>query len=197
MDPELKALLAFVGILFAWVGMPVLPAWLTFRITPDQRLGLTGPFQGLTLRASGAFSAYLILFLASSPFVWKIGTGLMGRMINDATWTVSGNVRIYDAEGAPVTAPPNMEQVLVRMAPAPHAISPDRVSLRLPFRDHEKPVIYLDIPGWGGGRIAFSDASAFDEDPFTRQIELKEVVILREQPRASVSFGPAAAGQEH
>jgi hypothetical protein len=193
MDAELKALLSFVGTLFAWIAIPLLPAWLTFRITPSQQLGLRGPLQGLTLRASGAFSAYLVVFLTSSMFVWTIATGVIGRMVNDTTWTVTGKARFFDSEGAPLATAPNMSQAVVRMSPEPHSITPEIVSLHLPFKDYEKPAIYVEIPGWGGGRIAFTNASDFIEDSFAKRIQLKNYVIFRQQPHVAASIGPTLA----
>jgi hypothetical protein len=88
MDPELKALLGFIGILATWVAIPVLPAWLTFRITPNQRLALRGPLNGMSLRTGGAFSAYLVVFMLVTVFVWRVGAAVVGQMMNDAAWTV-------------------------------------------------------------------------------------------------------------
>jgi hypothetical protein len=193
MDPELKAFLGFVGILAAWVAIPVVPAWLTFRITPAQELGLAGPFQGLTLRAGGAFAAYLVVFMLVTLFVWNVGTGVVGQMMKDAAWTVSAGVTLVSAEGGPARTAPDMSLATVQMSPDPNVITPERVTLPLPLRDYAKGSFYVRVPGWGGARILLHDARGYDVNPFTREITLKDKLVFREQTSRGASIGPPLA----
>lgn len=196
MDPEIKALCSFMVILLAWVAIPVLPAWLTFRITPDQQLGLKGPFHGLTLKTGGAFSAYVVVMATVSMFVWQVGSGVIGQMMQNTAWTVSGPVAVFDVEGAEMTTLPNLSQTTVHMVPNPFVINDNGVNIPLPFRDYRQTVIYFDVPGWGGGSIKLSDPSAYKADPFTRQITLKSTVVLRQAPE-SASIGPSLVNTEN
>ena len=63
MTEQFIPFLAACGLLAIWVCLPLIPAWIKYRVTPDQKLGLMGPFQGLTVKASGAFTAYVVVLL--------------------------------------------------------------------------------------------------------------------------------------
>lgn len=190
MDQDFKITFLFLFLVLAWVAIPLVPAWLTFKITPDQTLGLKGPLHGLTMRAGGAFAAYFIVFLSISLFVSGVGKRVIGHVLKTETWTVAGEIKAFDAEGKQI-ATPDLAQMQVRMSPEPHMVTSDRVRLRLPFNEAEVPVIYLEVPTWGGGRILLNDPSAFEVDELARNITLKEFVILREQPRAASGIGPS------
>ena len=47
----------FLYILFVLV--PLIPACIIYRMFPDTKVSISGPFQNLTLNASGAFAAYI------------------------------------------------------------------------------------------------------------------------------------------
>ena len=44
---------------------PLVPAVLIYRLFPNTRVSVSGPLAGLTLRARGAFAAYLVTFRLS------------------------------------------------------------------------------------------------------------------------------------
>jgi hypothetical protein len=43
-----------------YVLLPLIPAVLIFRLFPDTKVSVAGPFQNLTLNATGAFAAYVV-----------------------------------------------------------------------------------------------------------------------------------------
>src|SRR5882762_8944238 len=63
MDKQIEAFTMFLVVTVVFTLIPIVPAWLTYRITPNQTIGLKGPLQGLTVRATGAFAAYLIVLM--------------------------------------------------------------------------------------------------------------------------------------
>ena len=70
-------LLVLLGI---WVALPLVPAILIYRYFPDTQVAASGPLAGLTVKASGAFAAYLVVFLLIfalvSPIKDVIGSGM-------------------------------------------------------------------------------------------------------------------------
>lgn len=188
MDPGSKALLGFLGLLVAWVTIPLLPAWLTFRITPKQRLGLKGPFQGLTLQTGGAFTAYLIVLMVTSTFVREIGRGVIGQMLADDAWTVRANYSTWNSQGR--RDAPDLTGATVNMDPKPYNIDADRIVVALPQKKYEG-TIYLNVPGLGGARIRLDDARNYDEKPLTREIVWKNDLILRAPAPGVSAIGPS------
>src|SRR5262249_1973110 len=70
-------LLVLLGI---WVALPLVPAILIYRYFPNTQVAASGPLAGLTVKASGAFAAYLVVFLLIfglvSPIKDVIGSGM-------------------------------------------------------------------------------------------------------------------------
>ncbi len=58
----IAVILSFV--LYAlYVLLPMIPAILIYRLFPDTKVGIKGPLGNLTMKASGAFAAYIIVVL--------------------------------------------------------------------------------------------------------------------------------------
>lgn len=193
MDQDLKVVLLFIVFVLTWVLVPVLPAWITYRITPDQDVQLTGPVgapgQLRRVRATRAFAAYLVVFSLTSVFIARAGNQIIGHALDVETWKVIGDVQAIDANGQP-TATPNLEHLGVRTTPDLRDLPPDGpIALPVSFRTTEYPTIYLAVPDWGGGRIMLSDRSSFNIDQLKREIRLKTHIILREAPRTSFVLG--------
>jgi hypothetical protein len=188
MDVESRALVHFAAIVIIWILVPLVPAWLTYRITPDQNLGLRGPFQGMTLRAGGSFVAYFVVASLLSVFTWPMGTFLVGKVAGDSTWMITGKASLYDSEGKPAVSVPDLRTAYLRVLPDQNVIDTD-LSIKVPFPRDSKPTIFIEVPNWGGARISLNDPEAYEEDSLYRRIILKNVVQIRQQPQGRLSIG--------
>lgn len=79
---------------FLVVLLPLLPAILIFLMFPKTEMVAQGPLQGLSIRAGGAFGAYLIVLLVLMTWMATIGMRTIPR-----TWTVEANVVVKDKMG--------------------------------------------------------------------------------------------------
>ena len=188
MDTETKALLHFVLIVVIWIGLPLVPSWLTYQITPDQSLGLGGPFQGMTLRATGSFVAYVVVAMLLSVFIWPMGKFLVGKVAGESMWIITGKAALYDENGTSTTRVPNLRMAYLRVLPEQNVIDTD-LSIKVPFPRDGKPTIFIEVPEWGGAKISLSDPESYTEDPLTRTIVLKDIVQIRQTPTSKISLG--------
>lgn len=188
MDTDTKALLHFILIITVWIGLPLLPAWLTYKITPDQSLGLRGPFQGMTLRATGSFVAYIVVALLLSVFTWPMGKFLVGKVAGESMWVISGRAELYDENGKPATRVPNLRMAYLRVLPEQNVIDTD-LSIKVPFPRDGKPTIFIEVPEWGGAKISLNDPESYTEDALNRRIVLKDKVQIRQTPTTRISLG--------
>jgi hypothetical protein len=188
MSNEMRSLLALTIIVGLWTLFPLIPAWLTYRITPSQKLGLKGPLQGMTLNTSGSFAAYLVVALLLGAFVWPTGKLLVGKVLGDATWVITGKAALLDADGNPASQRPDLSHAYLRVLPEQNVIDTD-LSIKVPFPSHGMPTIYIDVPNWGGAKISLSDRDAFEEDPLNREIHLKNMVEIRQFPKTRLAVG--------
>lgn len=79
---------------FLVILLPLLPAILIFLMFPKTEMVAQGPLQGLSIRAGGAFGAYLIVLLVLMAWMSTIGTRTIPR-----TWTIEANVVVKDKLG--------------------------------------------------------------------------------------------------
>ncbi len=188
MDAETKALLHFALIVSIWIGLPLVPAWLTFKITPDQSLGLRWPLQGIALRATGSFAAYIVVAMLLSVFTWPMGKFLVGKVAGESMWVITGRAELYDENGKPTTRVPNLRMSYLRVLPEQNVIDTD-LSIKVPFPRDGKPTIFIEVPEWGGAKISLNDPESYTEDVLNRTITLKDKVQIRQTPTTRISIG--------
>src|SRR5271169_6544102 len=81
-----------------WVLLPLMPAILIFKIFPNTTLIARGPLGGLTVKASGAMGAYLVVFGALSIPVVRTGAEIMTNL-HRHFWRVEGRIKLFDGKG--------------------------------------------------------------------------------------------------
>jgi len=86
----MSVLISFCFIYILYILLPLIPSVLIYKIFPDTKLTLSGPFQGLKLNATGAFAGYIVCCL--------IGYNIISRAMNaiDAkqTWIFNADVKL-------------------------------------------------------------------------------------------------------
>lgn len=187
-EAHLVAFLVFCLLMLVWVLLPLVPAWVTYRITPDQKLGLKGPLEALTMRVSGAFAAYLIVLLVMGAVVNK-GLELVGSMLSP-TWTVKAPVVIVDKDGAPISQLDSAPTLTVSFKPDIHRIGKENVVLKLPGDTSSWPLLTLQIPSFGGAEVDLTNLTDVMEfDHFRKTVELKRAIVIRQFPAEQLGFG--------
>ena len=102
--------LCLLALLAVWVSVPLFPSILIYNRFPDAPLVATGPLAGLTIKAGGAFAAYLIILLVITPLVYSAKD-----YIHEATrpyWEIRGELVLLDETGNPIQV---LDNVLDRM----------------------------------------------------------------------------------
>ena len=176
---DLYPFLLFLLLLIVWVSFPLLPAWLTFKITPNQTVGLKGPLQGLTVRTTGAFAAYLVIFLIVGTHV-QDGISIIGSVAHPA-WRVNANVRVLGPDDKPEQLLPE-QSIAVTFKPELHTTDNNRILLRIPYDRENWPLVRLQIPSFGGSEaidLSRMKDSAMEINPFLKTAELKEPITVR------------------
>ena len=76
--------------------MPLLPAILIYRLFPNTQVAASGPLAGLTVKASGAFAAYLVVFVFIFPLVSTTGDAI-GSGVRPF-WEITGEIKLVDQD---------------------------------------------------------------------------------------------------
>src|SRR5690349_16969899 len=91
--------LPLLGLLIVWVSLPLLPAILIYRLFPESKVALNGPFSNLTFKSTGAFAAYMLVFVAITLFVQSIRDNINSPVQERQYWTVEVPIQLEGADG--------------------------------------------------------------------------------------------------
>ncbi len=142
MATEFSAELVF---LTALVILPLIPAVVLFKALPSKGQ-ISGPFHGLNLKFSGAFTAYLILFILLLQIRPR-------DFDHYHTWQVTGDVEF---QRAPHDGRPDPTDIKVRLTPPDYVVNPNgpggKFSFDVPVPSKRGspafPRLYVDLPGY-------------------------------------------------
>jgi hypothetical protein len=199
MPHSFSTLYTFMGLLAVWVLLPLLPAILTFRLFPQTSVAVSGPFANLTVRAGGAFAAYLIVLAATYLFLVKtIRDDIDSWKVAHQFWTVQIPVEFIGADGNRITNKNSIMNVLssmkVETKPDQHGFGGDKITLRIvPFEAGRLPLITLKINKFVDETIDLTD-SQLQAEKKGLFMEIKDKIVIREEQRREVqraTIGPA------
>jgi hypothetical protein len=185
-----STLYAFIGLFAVWVTLPLLPAILTFRLFPQTSVAVSGPFANLTVRASGAFAAYLIVFAATEFFLVKtIRDDIDGwkHQVPRQFFTVQIPVEFIGVDGNKITNKNAIMNVLssmkVETKPDQHEFGSAKITLRIvPFEAGRLPLVTLKINRFVDETIDLTD-SQLQKAVKDGYIEIKDKIVIREEQR--------------
>lgn len=162
-DRDFAIVLLQTGVNAAWVLLPLIPAILIYRIFPDTKVAVSGPLQALSIRASGAFAAYLIVFLATYPLIDEMNRNLASMY--DRQWIVRGNIVARDEQGREIRLPEGGQPLTVGMRPDIVTLRGTRFEIIVPERDNRIPGLFIAYPGFA---THWFEVGRLERDPNVR-----------------------------
>jgi hypothetical protein len=167
-----------------WVLLPLVPAVVIYLIFPRTQISLSGPFQGLSIRSTGAFAGYLIIFLATYPLLRQMN-GNLGGMFRPS-WTITGNVVVKDENGQAIDPEEGGGNPL-KISLSPSNINLNRQGFRLivPEIDGTIPTMVFEFQGYGYHVIAPNNPSAGQNitiDHANRTINIRSPLVFQQRP---------------
>ena len=187
-------LLVLLGI---WVALPLVPAILIYRYFPDTQVAASGPLAGLTVKASGAFAAYLVVFLLIfalvSPIKDVIGSGMR------PFWEIRGKVKLVDENGKPISGEDLLKTIHFEVVPDPLGHERGKLTLKVPQDRGDLPDIYVVIPNWGKSEAIDLNRKSWVEqwrrrDSFRKIIDLGDVTVPKVPKFVNNSQSPMDTG---
>jgi hypothetical protein len=204
MSRELMVLFSLIGLYSVWVLLPLVPAILIYLLFPNTSVAVSGPLANLTVRASGAFAAYLVVFAASYPLVQTTKETVGG--FQRQFWILEGKVKLIGANGKETTSTSLLEKVELLTNPAPFTHNGDIVILKVIESEGDLPLVTAQVRDFGQRVIDLRHASiAIKRDHYLKRIEITEPIIIRETTPGGfdlptitpqVDDGPQAGGAQ-
>jgi len=138
-------LFSLAGLYTLWVLLPLVPSILIYWLFPSTSVAVSGPLANLTVRAGGAFAAYLVIFLVTYYPIVQHAQDVAGG-IQHPFWTITGEVKLLDKDGNEI----NYEKPLEHMVVYPQSFRRDVYFLRIyiPQTEEVLPSLILKIPEW-------------------------------------------------
>ena len=84
---------------FRSVAAFLIPAALTYWKFPNGPIKASGALAGFTVNVTGAFAAYVIVFLLTGPIVSRMEDALSASLI--PMWNINARVNVVDENGKP------------------------------------------------------------------------------------------------
>lgn len=154
--------------------LPIIPAFLFYKIIPTQRTDVNGKFSGLSFKLSGAFGGYfLMVFLLIYSF-----KGEVEGPNSCEVWLVEANVEFINGEGS-------TSQLQLQVDPPTDQSYGDKLRIKVlkePGHDGAKvfPIIKVMHENFKPSFIEISDSD--DIDYKHKTVLIKDIVTLKREP---------------
>jgi hypothetical protein len=147
MDQLIQVMLAF-GVWIAAAAIPLIPAVAIYKLFPDTKVAVSGPLSGLSLRASGAFGVYVVVFLLTSTLPYRVIA-----LINadpSRVWNINfKQLDLVGANGRAIDDPDLIRQVQVVLDPAAFRLAAGGGFAKVAETDGRLPTVVFVVPGRG------------------------------------------------
>jgi hypothetical protein len=155
---------------------PLIPAILIYRLFPDTKVTISGPLAGLTLKAGGAFAAYVVTFLLSMSIMSHFRNTLDSFVT--PVWRVTGQLALVDENENPVTDAELLNAATVEFMPSPNQEKFGQMQLTVPISNSTWPHIHIGL-GQGGSAELEYPFQDFDPKSNGRSISLRKPVKIK------------------
>ena len=181
------AILALVGAHIIWVLLPLAPAVLIYWLFPNTPVTVSGPLSGLTVRAGGAFGAYLVVLLLTYGQLRTINQSI--AMLESQFWNVRGTVQLVDSKARPIDSPDLLQKYMVVTKPDTHMFDKYEIRLRIVQEmDGSLPITVIKIPEFGEHRIMWASGK---KDEFKRTITFTAPLKIQQESSTSIPVADA------
>lgn len=179
----------------SWVLLPLVPAILIYLIFPKTQTGVEGPLSGLSIRASGAFAAYFIVLVATTPLLIRQNRNLEGLL--HPTWTITGAIQLEDENGGRIPFNNRGESPFkIDLDPElVEATGTDGFKIRVPEReDNTVPTLLITYPDFASYTLDPSHPNPGENvriDAKNKVVDVTSPIILRKKACIGLSCDQA------
>jgi hypothetical protein len=197
MDVNVIAVLLSFGLYLLYVLLPLIPAILIYRLFPDTKVAVSGPLAGLTLKASGAFAAYVVV-VALGVFLVKDTHTIIAGMAQPV-WTIRAQVELYDRAGKKVEDQSFLEYLEVVLNPDIRLREGSYIRLQVPGTATKLPeyLISFKLKRFGEQTISLAELGAkeVEVDDFKRSLKIIQPIKIKQSQLDDSPYKPTGYQQ--
>jgi hypothetical protein len=157
-DMGVVAVLLSMLLLVLYVLVPLVPAIAIYKIFPETKVTVSGPLRDLTVKATGAFAAYIVVFVLGIILLKHI-QGLISGLSHQTT-DVSARVVLLDEHGKPIAdqfLDDLFNQMQVKIMPELDVHTKNEVKVSVPTRYLDDAYIQYQLQGFDSGHLKVSE----------------------------------------
>jgi hypothetical protein len=191
MNDMLLAVLISIGLLLIVASLPLVPSTIIYRLFPDTVVAANGPLSGLTVRTTGAFSVYIIVFLCMVPFVYRTYDSISS--LTSPSWTIQGNIILKDSNGRDIVDPATIKSLRVGLTPDIIETDGDSFTVKVPEIEHRIPNLTFSVGELGSKVVNVNKDGDYkiDRDTEHLAINIRSPIVVR--LIRSGNYNPGAA----
>jgi hypothetical protein len=176
MAVEWVTLLALVGVHVLWIAAPLLPAILIYWLFPSTTVAVSGPLANLTVKATGAFAAYLILFAATYWIVDRAEQTI--GAFQKPYWTITAKVVLHDGDNPNLHSNALLGTMVVGTKPEAFYTVGNDVHLEVP-EAQGLPYLIFTIPHFGQAHFDLREAGkGITIDNYNKTIAINDPIVI-------------------
>ncbi len=181
-----------------FVLLPMVPAIKIYRLFPDTKVGISGPLQGLSVKATGAFAAYVVTALLGFFLIQNAQHLISDYQKHNQSWVAKSRVEFLDANGKRIEGS-DLEFLIkglnVTVVPDQNFKTSELVKVVIPRYD-EDTVVQYSVEGYLTTSKTLSaverlDGNKLDLGLITLRPDLQHYNPEADQLEASVDAAPA------
>lgn len=195
LDPDIVAVALSLLLYVFYVLLPIGPAVIIYRLFPETKVALHGPFQNFTLNATGAFAAYIVT--AGLGYFLVIETTRLINGITFPAWKIRAHIELLNENKEPIALQEgDLSGLTVTFKPERDQGLGHFFDMRIPLaRADDWPMIQVGLPGFSSKPVVLADEVA-DKSAIIinskRFIQLPKPIVLI-QNRSRDIYNPLAA----
>lgn len=189
MDINIAAALLSCFLYSLYVLLPMIPAIVIYRLFPDTKVALSGPFANLTMKSTGAFAAYVVVVSLGFFLIKNTHTIIAGMV--QPMWTIKATLELQDTDGKRLDDQSPLQYLEVFLKPDLRIKEGNFIKLQVPSTGVSKPeyLINFKLPQFGEKTIDTSQLKSdeINEDSFSRVLRIEKPISIQ---RARISTSP-------
>lgn len=168
-------------IIVVAILLPVIPARIAYRLSPDKPISAEGVLSGFTVKAGGAFGAYLVILLVLLPFLHLLAQTVSSYL--KPAWTVTVPIIIQDKAGKQVSLHQQaFQSVEVVLSPKMSSGGNEKIQFNVVGDKEDWPhTVWVKIPPNYVGSFNLRGNEYIEMDSINKTLTVSEVMPLRDE----------------
>lgn len=171
-------------IIIVAILLPIVPAKIAYKLSPDKPISAEGILSGFTVKAGGAFGAYLVILLVLLPFLHLLAQTVSSYL--KPAWTVTIPIVIHNKAGKEAYLDQEVfKSIEVSLSPSSNSGGNQKIQFDVVGDEESWPhTVWIKIPPNYVGSINLRGNKNINKDSIGKTVYVNEILALRDEAPA-------------